>query len=125
MDSIISGMAIYVADGSYHRSMHADLDGASWLVYCTAHKKIVYKGSAYEVNKHAASYRGELLGMLALHVLILGVTEFFDVADKHYLGLMACDNLGDLTKRKRGVVRLELELNTQIFSAAFGADMLV
>ena len=93
VDAVMAGTAIYVTDGSYNCGIRADLDGAGWLIYCSARKKIIYKGSACEVNNHTGSYCGELLGLLALHVLVLAVTEFYNIGDQE-LGLVACNNLG-------------------------------
>jgi hypothetical protein len=99
IDAILAGSAIYVTDGSYNRSLRADLDGAGWLIYCTSRKKIVFKGSFCETNAAAGSYRGELLGLLAIHVFVLSVSEFYDCNDGSR-GLVACDNLGGLNKSK-------------------------
>jgi hypothetical protein len=99
VDAILSGSAIYVTDGSYHRDIKSDLDGAGWLIYCKERKRIVFQGSFCEINKIAGSYRGELLGLLVIHVFILAVCEFYDAGDQP-LGVVACDNLGGLNKSK-------------------------
>ena len=54
--------------------------------------------------------------MLALHVLVLGVTEYFDVKDRCHLGLMSCDNLGGLNKAR--------ECRRKVRSGAKHADIL-
>lgn len=77
IDAMAGGTALFVTDGSYNRKIRRDTDSAGWLVYCTARKQIVLEGSLYEQNKTAGSYRGELLGLLAIHVFILGVEQFY------------------------------------------------
>ena len=42
------GSAIYVTDGSYMRTIDPFIDGAGWLIYCTAWRRIVLKGSMHE-----------------------------------------------------------------------------
>lgn len=99
VDAIFSGTAIYVTDGSYNRPLREDLDGAGWLIYCTSRKRIIFTSSFCESSKYAGSYRGELLGLLAIHVFLLAITEFYDLRNSS-LGTIACDNLGGLNKSK-------------------------
>lgn len=55
------------------------------------------RGSFYERNAKAGSYRGELLGLLAIHTFILAVETFYLPSSAHR-GLVVCDNLGALNK---------------------------
>jgi hypothetical protein len=91
------------------------VDGAGWVVYCKKRKKIVLKGSFYEWNGTAGSYRGELVGLLSVHLLILAVEQFYDLPEGQR-GLVACDNLGGLNKSK--------ERRRKIPSSAKHADVL-
>jgi hypothetical protein len=99
VDAIFSSKAIYVTDGSYNRPLRSELDGAGWLIYCPTRKRVVFTCSFCECNKYAGSYRGELLGLLAIHVFLLAITEFYDL-QLPSLGTIACDNLGGLNKSK-------------------------
>jgi hypothetical protein len=99
VDAIFSGEAIYVTDGSYNRPLRSDLDGAGWLIYCPTRKRVVLTCSFCECSKYAGSYRGELLGLLAIHLFLLAITEFYDF-QLPSLGIIACDNLGGLNKSK-------------------------
>jgi hypothetical protein len=99
VDAVFSGKAIYVTDGSYNRPLRDDLDGAGWLIYCPTRKRVVFTCSFCETSKHAGSYRGELLGLLAIHVFLLAITDFYDLQTTS-LGTIACDNLGGLNKSK-------------------------
>ena len=115
VDAIADGSAILVTDGSYFRNVRPDVDGAGWLVYCKIRRKIVFEGSCFEQNAQAGSYRGELLGLLAMHVLILAVEKFYGLTSGPR-GLVACDNLGGLNKSK--------ERRKKIPSSAKHADIL-
>jgi hypothetical protein len=99
VDSIAEGTAILVTDGSYSRKIRHDIDGAGWLIYCKRRKKVVFKGSFSEWSGSAGSYRGELLGLLAVHLMVLAVEKFYDLAAGPR-GLVACDNLGGLNKSR-------------------------
>jgi hypothetical protein len=99
VDAIAGGSAVLVTDGSYSRKIRTDIDGAGWMIYCRARKKVVFKGSFYEWCREAGSYRGELLGLLAVHLLVMAVEKFYDLSHGPR-GLVACDNLGGLNKSK-------------------------
>jgi hypothetical protein len=77
VDAIADGTAILVTDGSYSRKVRSDIDGAGWMIYCSALKKVVLKGTTFETCTKAGSYCGELLGLLAIHLLALAVEEFY------------------------------------------------
>lgn len=101
VDALASGSAILVTDGSYSRNIRADINGAGWLVYCTTRKKIILKATFYEPCLQAGSYRGELCGLLVVHLLALAVEQFYNLPEGPR-GLVACDNLGSLNKSKEG-----------------------
>ena len=77
----------------------SEIDGASWMVYCKSRRKVVFKGSFYEWCATAGSYRGELLGLLVVHLLVMAVEIFYDLRVGSR-GLVACDNLGGLNKSR-------------------------
>ena len=62
------GTGIWVTDGSYNKKVAPRVSGAGWVFYCTTAKKKLY-GSFFERSPRAGSYRGELLGLLAIHTL--------------------------------------------------------
>jgi hypothetical protein len=115
VEAVASGSAVYNTDGSYSRKIRSDVDGAGWVIYCKTRKKIVLKGSFYEWCDKAGSYRGELVGLLSVHMLIMAVEEFYDLSDGPR-GLVGCDNLGGLNKSK--------ERRRKIPSATKHADVL-
>jgi predicted RNA-binding Zn ribbon-like protein len=67
VDLIADGTAVLVTDGSCSRKICSNIDGAGWMIYCRARRKVVFKGSFYKWCDNAGSYRGELLGLLAVH----------------------------------------------------------
>lgn len=97
VESISSGTAVFVTDGSYNRGIRRDLDAAGWLIYCTNCRRILLRGSFHERNAKAGSYRGELLGLLAIHAFLLAVETIY-LLPPAYRGLVVCDNLGALNK---------------------------
>lgn len=100
VDTIANGEAIYVTDGSYNRKVRKDLCSAGWLIYSTKREKIVMSVTFCEGSSDAAgSYRGELLGLLAIHAFIVAAEEFYGIGPGKR-GVVACDNLSGLNKAK-------------------------
>ncbi len=71
-NAIAEGMLLAVADGSYIREQHPDLCAAAFILECTWHRGILV-GSFLEASKAANAYQGELLGLMAIHLLLLAV----------------------------------------------------
>ena len=49
-----------------------------WVIYCTSCEKIMY-GKFFKLSAHAGSYRAELLGLLAIHILVVAVKQFYNI----------------------------------------------
>ena len=100
--ALYDGSAIMVTDGSYNRSRAPRISRAGWVLVSTNSLRMVY-GSFYEISSAASSYRGELLGLTAIHHLVSFVLEFYTTPTAR--GSVHCDNKGALhqasTKRKR------------------------
>ncbi len=100
--ALYDGSAIMVTDGSYNRTLAPRISGAGWVLVSTNSLKMVY-GAFYEVSSAASSYRGELLGLTAIHHLVAFVLEFYTTPTAR--GSIHCDNKGALhqaaTNRKR------------------------
>jgi hypothetical protein len=73
------------------------VSGAGWLVYCIRRKRKLY-GSFFEFSAKAGLYRGELLGLLAIHTLIRALEAYYLVGKTE--GKLCCDNQGALHKSK-------------------------
>ena len=100
--ALYDGSAIIVTDGSYNRVLAPRVSGAGWVLVSTNSRRMIY-GSFYEISRAASSYRGELLGLTAIHHLVAYVLEFYVVRSAK--GSIHCDNKGALhqaaVKRKR------------------------
>ena len=67
---------IIVADGSYMPSIRTDLCSTAFFMECSAGTgKLV--GSFAEFSASANAYRGELLGLMAAHLILLGINTLF------------------------------------------------
>ena len=89
--ALANGTLICVTDGSYDRRKAKDLSGAGYVLYCTATRNKL-RGSLVEHSEDASSYRGELLGMLAIHLLLHAVEQFYHSAGEG--NAIYCDNKG-------------------------------
>ena len=69
VEGLKRGSVIAVADGSYDRKKAPEVSGAGWVLCCTRSRRML-QGNFYEVSPSASSYRGELLGLAALHYLL-------------------------------------------------------
>ena len=95
--AISNGTAVWVTDGSYNKKIAPHTSGAGWLVYCTA-TKLKMSGHFYERSQKADSYRAELLGLLAIHILLAALEEYYKIPPS--TGKICCDNTGALYKSK-------------------------
>jgi hypothetical protein len=94
--------AIMVTDGSFNRSLAPTISGAGWVLVCTDCKQMI-NGCFYENSPKASSYRGELLGLTAIHHLVAYTLDYYEQPTAS--GSMHCDNKGALhqasMKRRR------------------------
>ncbi len=79
-DTLVNGNLIGVTDGSYDRIKAQMVSKAGWVLTCTA-SHMTLQGSFYEKSPKAGSYRGELLGLVAIHTLILGIAKILLPSD--------------------------------------------
>ncbi len=70
------GTAVLTTDGSYDRKRGPNVSGAGWVIACQRSGNIL-KGSFFEFSSNASSYRGELLGLVAIHTLVLHACRFY------------------------------------------------
>ena len=61
-----------VTDGSYIKELYPDLCSAAFIMECTKGRGRLV-GAFPEQSMAANAYRGELLGLMAVHLLLLGV----------------------------------------------------
>ena len=103
LDSVVTavknGTAIWCTDGSFNRVMMPDISSAGWVVFDPLTKHHLH-GSFYEVSGEdaASAYRGELLGLTALHLVAVAIKELFGEIDAS--NALYCDNERALGKAK-------------------------
>jgi hypothetical protein len=94
---------ISVTDGLHDRDRASMVSGSGWVICCSKSRKLL-RCSFFKISPKAGSYRGELLGLVALHTLIVAVALFFEL--KVVTGKICCDNfsmLGQSSKTRKRV----------------------
>ena len=94
-DALANGTFLAVTDGSYNRGMAPTARGLGCIIACTTCKRTL-RGSFFEVSKSAGSYRGELLGLVAIHTFATAIAQYFSLQE--ILGEISCDNMAALNQ---------------------------
>jgi hypothetical protein len=95
--------SIGVTDGLYDREPARTVSGSGWVICCIKSRQLL-RGSFFKILPKAGSYRGELLGLVALHTLIVVVAQFFEL--DAVTGKICCGNisaLGQFSKTQKQV----------------------
>jgi hypothetical protein len=71
-EAITDSTLLAVTDGSYIRERYPDLCSAAFVLECTKGRGRMI-GSFSESSQVANAYRGELLGLMAIHLILLSV----------------------------------------------------
>ena len=71
-DAISDGSLLAVTDGSFLREHYPNLCSAAFVLECTKGRGSMV-GSFSESSRAANAYRGELLGLMAVHLILLSV----------------------------------------------------
>jgi hypothetical protein len=72
--AITEGMLVAVTDGSYIQEIYPDLCLAAFVLKCSKGRGRIY-GVFTESSRVANAYRGELLGLMAIHLILLSVNK--------------------------------------------------
>ena len=84
---------ICVTDGSYAKKKATEVSSAGWIVACKQTRRII-SGTLVRKSQSVDSYRGEILGMLAIRLFMLAVEEYCGaITDNNKI---CCDNKGAL-----------------------------
>jgi len=75
--------------------MTPTVSGSGWIIVCTTCKRTLW-GSFFEVSQSAGSYRGELLGLVAIHTFTTAIAQYFSL--QTILGEISCDNMATLNQ---------------------------
>ena len=73
-DAISDGSLLAVTDGSFLREHYLNLCSAAFVLECTRGQSRLI-GSFSESSRVANAYRGELLGLMAIHLILLSVDK--------------------------------------------------
>ena len=71
-DAIAEGTLIAVTDGSYIRELFPNVCSCAFVLECTQGRGRIL-GSFPEASRAANAYRGELLGLMAIHLILLAI----------------------------------------------------
>ena len=74
-EAIEDNCLVAVTDGSYMKERYPNLNSAAFIFECSKGRGRLM-GSFTECTPDAGSYRGELLGLMAIHLILLGVNTF-------------------------------------------------
>jgi hypothetical protein len=73
-DSIREGTCIAVINGSYMKELYPDILLAAFVIECSIGRSRIW-GLFPEVSQCVCSYRGELVGVMAIHLILLSINE--------------------------------------------------
>ncbi len=102
-DAMVNGMLLAVTEGLYDWERAKDVSGLGSILLCTASRRTL-GGSFYEISPKAGSFRGELLGLVAIHTLALAVAQFFhlDCVSRK----ICCNNIAALNQSSKARQRV-------------------
>jgi hypothetical protein len=80
MTALQQGSAVLATDGSYSRIRGPTVCRAGWVFACRRSRRILC-GSFYKFSTNASAYRGELLGLVALHTLVLHICKHYHLRE--------------------------------------------
>ena len=72
VSGVEKGTRVCVTDGSYVRNVAPNISGAGFVLCCTKVKRML-RGNFYEKAKTKTSYWGELLSVVAIHIILLAL----------------------------------------------------
>jgi hypothetical protein len=97
IQAVKEGRAIWCTDGTFDRLQMPEVSSAGWVIFDPISKYHI-KGSFFEISKDASAYRGELLGLTALHLVAAAIAELFGPIENS--NELFCDNERALGKAK-------------------------
>ena len=104
-DALAHGTFLTVTNGSYDRATAPMVSGSGWIIVCTACQRTL-RGSFIEVSRSAGSYRGKLLGLVAIHTFATAIAQYFSVTE--ILGEISCNNMTALNQASKNRKRIRV-----------------
>ena len=74
IEAIRDNSLVAVTDGSYMKDLFPDMNSCAFIFECTK-KRGRMTGAFPEQTAEAGSYRGELIGLLAIHLILLSINK--------------------------------------------------
>ena len=96
VSALRAGNLVCVTDGSYDRQRSPRVCAAGWIIMDTVTGSRL-AGSFSEYSTSASSYRGELLGLCAINVILLALTVVGKIDNKPQVTVW-CDNRGAVNR---------------------------
>jgi hypothetical protein len=75
-DSVEAGSVLALADGSYIKELFADASACAFVLECQEGRGRIL-GKFVESSKDSCAYRGELLGLLAIHLILHALNKMY------------------------------------------------
>ena len=88
---ISNGTALWVIYWSYNKGVTPHTSGAGWVIYCTK-TMLKMPRHFYERSQKAGSYRADLFGLLAIHIVLVALEEYYKIHPSK--GKICCGNQG-------------------------------
>ncbi|KAL3760545.1 hypothetical protein ACHAWU_009506 [Discostella pseudostelligera] len=104
-ESFQAGNLIGVADGSNDRVCSPHISGTGWIL-CDKLTRRTLAGNFTEVSSSGSSYRGEVLGLCAMHVLVLTIKTHFACSSSSGMTIF-CDNEVAVDRANQTVRRIK------------------
>jgi len=73
-EAIKENTLVAVTDGSYMKELYLDMNSCAFILECSQGRGRM-SGAFSEQTRAACSYRGELLGLLAIHLILLSINK--------------------------------------------------
>ena len=94
--SLRAGTLVAVTDGSYDRQRNSRVCAAGWIIMdITTGSRLA--GSFSEYSTSASSYRGELLGLCAINIILLALAKAGNITNRPPVTVW-CDNKGAINR---------------------------
>jgi hypothetical protein len=81
---IADSSCVAVTDGLYMKELHPYLNSAAFVLECSKGRGRLM-GSFVEQTPNAGSYRGELLGLMAIHLILRSMNEVSQTCGDRYI----------------------------------------
>ncbi len=88
-EGMTNNSLVWVMDSSYDKKKAIDLCRVGWILFCTK-TGFCLTDTFWEKSNSASSYRAELLGLCALHLLARAVVEYYKV--EGWSAMLCCNN---------------------------------